>query len=368
MAKILSGYPSKRLQYKFVFFFFICSTILATELSVIFEPIKYSKYLLLVLFLGFLLKRKFKIKVEKAALPFLLLLGFSWLKIWQIDQRLLIESFLILVPVLVFLVTNPDVSFLKLANLLLATSFFVLFFQDIRLTISLESFLRSETSDAETNISSFLFALLFAYFYLIKERKWAFLNLVMVILAFKRITFLSMFVVIGYDFLSRFRIFRGIPVLIGVNLAFVFFVSLLGAGALDDLIFEKTGLPAAHFTQGRSTFVSIIMDGMESQKFEAFFLGLGQGGTLKLLENGLGYHQLLHNDVFKLFWESGIFIFTLFFVFLYQFNHRILTVQLNTFMLTDNILIYAPVIFVYLLLSIQLQKETQPNERIADKK
>lgn len=356
---MLSKYPSKNSQYRFVFFIVICCTILATELSIIFEPIKYLKYVLVLFFVGLLVKRNLKIRIEPTVYAFIILIGFSWLKIWQIDQRLLIESFLILVPVSVFLVTGPDVSFIKTANLLLVLIFFLMFFQDIKLSLSLESFLRSETSDAETNMSSFLFALFFSYFYITKSKKWAFLNFIMVILALKRITFLSVFVVVAYDYFSRLKIFKGIPLLIGINLLFVFVISLLGAGALDNIIFEMTGLPAAHFTQGRSTFVNIIMEGISLSKFEAFFVGVGQGSTLKILEEGLGYHQLLHNDVFKLFWESGIVVFILFFYVLYKFNNRILTVQLNTFMLTDNILIYAPVLFLYLLLSTHIQNETQ---------
>jgi hypothetical protein len=129
-------------------------------------------------------------------------------------------------------------------------------------------------------------------------------------------------------------------------------------GTFDREIFEIFGQSANDFSKGRRVLweSALVETGFSYPEF--LFVGVGFGGVVAALAEGEGRQALLHNDLLSLVIEVGIVPF---FVFVYllvrsrDLAHRLLAANLLIFFLTDNVLIYQHVVFVYLLLQAQVR-------------
>ena len=158
-------------------------------------------------------------------------------------------------------------------------------------------------------------------------------------------------IVYFFNFFSIFKILNKSIYFVVGNLLIVILFSYLASGLFDDLIYESTGLSIGQFTQGRTYFLGILIEEIKSTYVSSLAIGIGQGEVINILNAKLGFYELLHNDIFKLFWESGIIMFVIILNFMYKFNNKVLAFQFNIFMFTDNVLIYTPVLFLFLFLS-----------------
>jgi len=282
---------------------------------------------------------------------------------WQFNSQTFLDIFFLFSSISIFIISYNFRFNIYFINISLIIFYFLFYFNKIKLDFTILSFLTSKTSTTETNISSFLFTILSLYFFYVKKYKWFFINLIMIILTYKRITFSSfviVFLFINYNTLLKkhkptifIKLFIFVIIL---NYLYVYFSYMFGSGYFDRFIYKYIGLSPGYFTQGRSTLIYILTKYIKNDFYKGFFIGYGQGFLPLILQNKLRYTQLIHNDVFKLFFEHGIFIFTLFFYFLYKYFNLFLALILNLFMLTDNILIYTPVIILLILLQHTLLK------------
>lgn len=333
----------------------IALTMIGSDLGRITPVLAYLKYTVIVIFLAFFLNPK---RYYPKSIKFILLIFlFSFVKSWQFNSRMVVELIFMTISILPFFVFDFKNIDIKRINKFIIIIFLLIHGSSIGLKLDVESFLLSETSSTETNISAFIFSMLFTFFLVKKDKRWMIINLAMSLIAFKRISFLSIiFIYIVYLF-SFHKKYKKNTIYIVVNLVVVLIFSFLASGIYDDFIMRTTGLPIGQFTQGRSVFLAIIMEEINKNYFYSLFVGVGQGEVVNILEAELGAFELFHNDIFKLFWEYGIFLFIIILSALYKFNNKLLAIQFNIFMFTDNVLVYTPVLFTFLMLSNLLKKE-----------
>lgn len=334
---------------RFIISVLIALTAMGSDLALFHPTLTYLKYSVLGIFVLFFFR---PIKYYSYAISFIIIIiGFTLLKTWQIDNRSIVELTFMLIAIAPFFVFDFRTINVKTINIIMIVLFFVVYSSQISLKLDLISLLKSETSATETNISAFVFSMLFTYFTIKKNKKWMLINLLMSILAFKRICFLSIIIVYFFNFFSIFKILNKSIYFVVGNLLIVILFSYLASGLFDDLIYESTGLSIGQFTQGRTYFLGILIEEIKSTYVSSLAIGIGQGEVINILNAKLGFYELLHNDIFKLFWESGIIMFVIILNFMYKFNNKVLAFQFNIFMFTDNVLIYTPVLFLFLFLS-----------------
>ena len=350
----LISHRLKEYNYTLIFILIFISR----ELAIMWYPFIYLKYLSILVFTFSILSQMI-IKLNKNISPFLLLIIITLTKIWQYNSQTFFDLFFIFSAISIFLINIDYKVNIYLVNILMIVAYFLIYYNSINLNFSLLSFLTSKTSRTETNTSSFLFTLFSLFFFNIRNYKWFFINFIMLILTYKRITFVSLTFVIILILFSRTNLkafFKKkynilVLILVLVNIFYVFITYQFGKGKFDHLIVKLTGLSPGYFTQGRSTLIYLLVKNYISLNFNnAFFFGLGQGTLPLILESKLKYAQLIHNDIFKLFFEHGFFIFITFFYLLYKYSNFFFAILFNLFMLTDNVLIYTPIIICFILL------------------
>jgi hypothetical protein len=208
----------------------------------------------------------------------------------------------------------------------------------------------------------FFFGLFFLFFLLRKNYIFALINLIFIILSFKRIVFVGILLcTLLYLLPQRLKkLLINRVNLIVFNLLVIVLFFFLSNGFFDEIVREITGLSIGHFTQGRSTFFTLVYPDLIAIKEQVVFFGIGQGNLLEILYENLGVRSLFHNDVFKLFAENGLLVFILFFHFLFKNktnNQLILCVFFNLLLITDNVLTYAPVLLLFLIIIDHLKQE-----------
>lgn len=191
------------------------------------------------------------------------------------------------------------------------------------------------------------------------------------ILASKRIVTLSYLVVLIFYFFNllgftkkkKYRIVFALFVL-AVNGLIILFMYRLGAGYFDDIIFEYTQLPTQTFTAGRSQIYKYLF---LLTPLKTLYIGNGIGYAPYLMQVKLQYIglDLLHSDILRLFVELGVIAFSILIYTLYaKAKGKIvyLLMLFNIFLLTDNYLIYAEIMFfTYLCALLIIDQEKKAN-------
>ncbi len=114
----------------------------------------------------------------------------------------------------------------------------------------------------------------------------------------------------------------------------------LAKGNFDDVIFEYTGLSSNAFTMGKE---SLYVNNFAHYQIDNIFHFVFGIGSISIFMD-----RQLHNDIMKIMIENGCLIFMIFWFFFYRnCGIRILPylLYLNLLFMTDNTLIYVPVIF-----------------------
>jgi len=319
---------------------------------------KYIKYFALPSFFIFLLLfKETRLVIKPFMYPFILVLIFFYCNIFYYNKQGFLESFFIINSFILFTLPQSNSLYIDFRILSIYTIFlFIVFFlPSANVNLSFDAFVRSETSDVEGGMS-FYFGVFAAYFLIQRRFFWCILNFIFLVLALKRIVLLAFLVVLILWLMpKRYRDFfmkRYWGIL--VNFGYLVLTVLIATGALDLIVKAFTGLSVGHFTQGRSTIVSLILPYMIEHKETVFFIGTGLGSTVALIKEAFGALMLLHNDIFKMFYELGFFVFVGFFYLLYSTKNEkqfYIAILLNAVFLTDNALIYTHVLTVYFAMS-----------------
>ncbi|NVK40622.1 MAG: hypothetical protein HWE39_05205 [Oceanospirillaceae bacterium] len=342
----------------------------ATEFGNLVSQLRFLKYLPLAAALILLVKNNFTISTSRVKYfaPFLMIVLWSATKL-LFGQPISIPELIFIISsfILFFFEFNLDLNY-KLINQFLFAFFFLSVGLKIQIDFSLEALLASETSSGETNMLPFLFGF-FTLFWVVK-RNWLYVvvNIFFSILTFKRIAIVGIIIGLLYWILpSRFKNFINrihLPIIINLTLLMFFF--FVASGAFDEAVKELTGLSIGHFTQGRSTFFELVFSPLEEISLRVLSVGIGQGQLVELLFYQLGERQLFHNDLVKIFVENGLIVFLLFFSFFYRrktHSQMLLALYLNVLFITDNTLIYTPVIFLFLLFTAEFDIQHTKNVR-----
>ncbi|WP_289029019.1 hypothetical protein [uncultured Algoriphagus sp.] len=341
------------------YFLFISFFILLSLITTYVDFFKYLKFSSLILMIPIIFKFGLKKNQFKFLIPFLILIFYSIIRIDLFEFNTFAQILFWLSAISPFVTIKSFSVNLKVLNIFLfLVPLFYFFLNDITLDFSLSSFLASKTSSVEANFNmfSFLYALFFVYWFTEKNFYFSILNLLFIVLTFKRIAFL---VVPFTFFLSVFSIStynNKLPIiLILINLIYLYFSYLLGTYQLNDFIENIFNISSGLLTMGRTGLYEVVLFELKSANIFQHLFGHGIGSSTSLLmENDL---HMLHNDVLKIYYEGGALVFILFFYFLYYHLNKqqfLLVSSLNFLFLTDNTLIYVPVLFCYFLIFNQM--------------
>lgn len=329
-------------------------------LSVEFIEFKFLRYLIyspIILVIFSLFRDKFVLsslspKRNSINFSFLLILISGFLHLPMLGFTGLSQLFFILTASLAFIINNNYKFNWRFISLIFIFSFLILSsYSNFSIDLSIESFLKSNSSSLETNQHPFVFGIMALFFLYKRDNLFFIINLIFVIISFKRIVFIGLLFAIPIVLLER----KNIIILrnkrwffLVLNLFYVYIIILFTNGVFNEVIEQYTGLSIGHLTQGRNNIFSPIVDQyIDMGIFEKLF-GMGQGFTydLSIYESA----NAPHNDILTILIDHGIFIFILFFYYSYQEVRLFPVIFTNFLFLTDNTMIYTVYIFVLLLL------------------
>ncbi|MEQ1897772.1 MAG: hypothetical protein ABL971_10350 [Vicinamibacterales bacterium] len=253
------------------------------------------------------------------------------------------------------LITTPAMKTRRLFVCTLATGLIYFTFSGgLNQSVSLD--VVNSTSPFESNFG-FLFGLL-AVFALIGNDKWLFgICLALSILGLKRIAVLAALVAALFWLIGerRGKWILNPPVMILANISVAGIAVMYGGGLLDGPIRQLTGQSANQLGQGRQALLSVPAREMMRRPLEFALIGAGPGSTYELSRAGTSEFSgriNLHSDILKVLYEYGLLVFLLFIASMYRssrYEMRVAFLFLNVLFVTDNTLIYASVLFVFMV-------------------
>ncbi len=282
---------------------------------------------------------------------YFLVLLFVLLVTPNITTQYFFEIFFILSGLSILVFTPFSLQKINIVVIFYFLFFLIKNFNLIKLSFSFEAFVKSETSATESNLLSFIAAFLVLFYWRIKEYRMLVISVILFLLTFKRIVFLGVILA----FLSLKLSHKGLKYLVlGLVFLGILFFPILSSPIVKRFFEVASGLSMGHLLQGRFLFYQIGFDHLQ-QNLSSVIIGNGQGSLVVLLSAKLGYFSLFHGDIFKWFYEHGL-------VGLICVVYLIRSIQLTSyhllfvvFMLTDNVLIYTPVLH-WLWLMVEREK------------
>ena len=291
-------------------------------------------------------------------LGFILVIFSGFLHFYELSLVGFSQIILISIPLIPFVVINNFNINIFIISIINIIGFLIInLSNDFSFNFSIQSFYESNNSSLETNQHPFVFGLFVLYFFYKKEYPGFFLNLIFLILSFKRIVILGvLFSLLYFTIIRRFHLNQKFtafffPVL---NVFVVIFFYLFSNNFFDDFIREITGLSPGHFSMGRQYIYKLLFDTWRLFDFTRFFFGVGQGFSLVLVLNDLGHAP--HSDLIVLLIDHGIFVFLGFFFLIYKYRFTFLILYFNFLLFTDNILVYNFFIYSFLLICLFIEK------------
>lgn len=272
-------------------------------------------------------------------LPFLTISGFY-------------QLFFIITASLTFIIQYDYKFNLRFISLIFITSFLILSSStNFNFDLSIESLLKSNTSSLETNQHPFVFGIMALFFLFKKDYLFFFLNLIFVIISFKRIVILGLLFAIPIVFIERNNIkllSDNRWIFLVLNIFYIYIIISFTSGVFNEPIQQLTGISIGEFTQGRNNILVELVDQFKEMNFFEKLFGMGQGYSYDLSISETKHAP--HNDVLSILIDHGVVIFILFFYYIYQEKNIFPVIYTNILFLTDNTLIYTVYIFIFLLL------------------
>ena len=162
------------------------------------------------------------------------------------------------------------------------------------------------------------------------------------LLNFKRITAISL-IFVKTGSLKIFQRLRNRIIYVSCFLSIALFFAL-GDLNLQKKISDLIGVSIGLLTMGRSTYFSIILEGIHLN-FVKIIFGSGMGIPQELIYESIGKRFLLHNDWIKLFIEGGLISISVAILHLNKLT-IIPKIFICIWMMTDNVIVYFPVILL----------------------
>ncbi|HOI28593.1 MAG TPA: hypothetical protein PLZ15_02450 [Melioribacteraceae bacterium] len=358
------------------FYFLLGLYLLSVLLTVFINEARYIRYL--IPYIGILLI--YSIRVEKLFIKQLFATIYLQLIIFMIAfsfvtqiilngslyPRLFEEAFFILSPsIFVFALFHfeeeirndkvVDIIFIVLscAYLIEYAQYFTSFsFKNI-----LGQLIFAKKADTESPLA-FSFGLFFLYFMHKRNYKFLLIAAFFTIFSYKRIVLAGVIVSAAvYYLLTKADLLKAKKIIVnfalGINLLVLILLILFANGYFNQIIFDLTGIPPNLFTKGRLAIFGSIINNPENN----VIFGIGLGKTSAILKESILFDvNLMHSDLLKIYMEFGIIVYILFIYVLYK-NLTIsvisisLAVYMNILFLTDNVWIYFPTQFIFLLLA-----------------
>ena len=210
---------------------------------------------------------------------------------------------------------------------------------------------------------------IFAVFYLSQKRFFlAGINIVLMVLAFKRIVLLgvivSFFAMLLPKWLKRILV-NPFTVTALIIFSMVVFTEL-ASGEYDQFIQKHLGVSTNYLLMGRQGLWDKALDAVKYNPADFIIYGVGHSEVTSILQKKLGGDVLLHSDFLLILLEHGYILLGLFTYLLVAqktFKERYLSLYLAVLFLSDNVLIYQHVMIPFLLLLANLRKKEhqEPN-------
>ena len=201
------------------------------------------------------------------------------------------------------------------------------------------------------------------HFFHRKKYSYSFLFFLLCLVALKRVVIIALLA----SLISKFFVRNGwgcklsFVFLILMTFCFVYFINLLADGFFDEIMRESLGVSVNALTQGRQS----LYQGILSYEIGGFawldkLFGNGAGFSAWFVENIAATSVPLHNihsDILKIFYDHGYLVGVLFFITF--FKHVVVSkynvclyVFITVCLVSDNFLVYAPVMFLFLTMVI----------------
>lgn len=327
-------------------FYFVFIFILSTELNIF--PNTFFVYSVIALW-G-IVNLEFCKKNDTAIIAFLFLCMTSYVRIWQYNQRMLLDTSLLLMAILPYVNNKKILIDVKVVNLFAIVFFLFSIYPQLKfLSISsIANFMIQSNLETESSMLSFILPFFALYWFINKKWSLFIINVIFTIIAGKRISVLGLFItsilsitikLYPLEFLKLKKIIPFIALFI--NIFYLLISYALVSGYLGDLIYELTGMSSNAFTMGRTSLYSEVFK--EFDVYNSYDLLFGESKIYEILET-----KRIHNDVFVILMENGMIVFCVFWLLLYYKCNIIsfpFIVLLNILFMTDNTLVYVPVIF-----------------------
>ena len=315
----------------------------------------YYVYFFVLLLFFFNNEKKISLNYRNSiCIPIILLVVFSLIKVWQISTRTLMDCGLLVLGTICYWNNKRFFVDVKLLNQLIwAGLLLCLIVNGGTIHLGMTDFL---TSDIGYESAMFAYTLPFFMYYWLKRgnKRYVIINIICILLAGKRIALLAILVGLGYYYCDkRFNIKKIKSLIIAANVIYLFFTFSLAAGYFDEFIQDSTGFTVNQLTMGRFELYNSVIENVDIFKHHTWLYGIGLGNSNIVIEETLEEAGILHNDLLKIFIECGLVIFMLFFFLLYDIRKKWqwgYIIIWNVILLTDNTLIYVPVIFTLCLM------------------
>jgi hypothetical protein len=230
------------------------------------------------------------------------------------------------------------------------------------------------SSSSFESSGSFLFAI--AAMWAAYERRWGrvVFSLFLTLLTLKRIAVLAALFGIAALVLPRRlvdKLLRPVPMLIINGIAIALAIAY-GHGDFDHWISSTTGQSANQFGMGRQYLYGQIVKVLIKNPTDFIFYGVGPGGAYELVSPRGLERANLHNDSLKILAEYGVLVWAGFFGLMFRWRLSIETRAMmlfsNVLLLTDNTLIYVPVICAMSLVLTRVSMSHEPLNQVPGKR
>lgn len=224
--------------------------------------------------------------------------------------------------------------------------------QDLILYFNLENLIFGKNLKLESDLFAFIFGILFIYFFTAKSKFFSIISFVFLILTGKRIVILGIVAALLMFFISKKKSANKLKYLLSVANLILLWVTFLQASSnriLEDLSMHYFDMPLNTLNAGRSMMYESVINTLQEPKL----IGNGIGVINSILIDSFkDKPQLFHSDLLRIAYEIGILGFLMYIYSLYssiKINIKLLPfiVLLNVYFITDNVIEYFPVMFIF---------------------
>ena len=330
---------------KTIIFVFILLLVVSSDFDKYVAGFRFFKYLIIVPSLLLVSSTKGTIILTPIARTYIFLFSNSVvLFLLGVHQSVNIEELIIYLGIIIVASSNFLSKVGSSTIFLSLLSYFIIIILIDGVDINLAGIVLGDFSSIESNIIAFICPILFL-FYLTqnknKNKVSVYVNYVFSLLSIKRITMIAMVLIVVFKkYVIKYKNI-GIVLTSFLTIALVILVSDV---SIRDSVSDYLNISLGLLTMGRSTYYTYLIEGVNWNVLNLIF-GYGIGHPQNILEASLGVRFLIHNDWLKLFIEHGVIGF-LGFIYLMRRLDPVILITLSIWMITDNIIVYFPVIIL----------------------